>query len=467
MGSLFFTTAAGLQLLVSAGAVPAAGHHPLAAVQWRALRRAPRRAEWWAGIVQFVGTVLFNISTFDALQQALSATEENRRVWTPDALGSIAFLVASGLAFADVRRPWLSWRPRDLGWSVAILNLVGSVAFGISAIASHVVPATGDVRDLQRANLGTFVGALCFLIGAVLLIPGQSVPATTRPTLTIVAVGAPANHPMRMMPGDRFIPTVNTRSTGLVGTAVPRDASVIHDQRQGQRMANQPNEHLRAMLPIPDRPAPGLTTYDAKDPDTAYPPIEPLLPPRGAPNVLVVLLDDVGFGASSAFGGPVHTPVAERLAGGGLKYTRFHTTALCAPTRQALLTGRNHHSVGMGSITETATSAPGNSSLRPNTKAPLALTLKLNGYSTAQFGKCHEVPVWQTSPDGALRRLALRRRRLRVLLRVHRRREQPVRPRARTRAPHRSSRRRRPRRATTSPRTWPTRRSAGCGSRRR
>jgi arylsulfatase len=154
------------------------------------------------------------------------------------------------------------------------------------------------------------------------------------------------------------------------------------------------------MLPIPDRPASGLTTYDAKDPDTAYPPIEPLLPPDGAPNVLVVLLDDVGFGASSAFGGPCATPVAERLAGNGLRYNRFHTTALCAPTRQALLTGRNHHSVGMGSITETATSAPGNSSVRPNTKAPLAMTLKLNGYSTAQFGKCHEVPVWQSSPLG-------------------------------------------------------------------
>ncbi|MFE7223423.1 arylsulfatase [Nocardioides sp. NPDC057577] len=165
-------------------------------------------------------------------------------------------------------------------------------------------------------------------------------------------------------------------------------------------MPNRPDTHARTMLPIPDRPASGHTTYDAKDPDTAYPPIEPLLPPDGAPNVLVVLLDDVGFGASSAFGGPCSTPVAERLAANGLRYNRFHTTALCAPTRQALLTGRNHHSVGMGSITETATSAPGNSSVRPNTKAPLAMTLKLNGYSTAQFGKCHEVPVWQTSPLG-------------------------------------------------------------------
>ncbi|WP_421119433.1 arylsulfatase [Aquihabitans daechungensis] len=158
--------------------------------------------------------------------------------------------------------------------------------------------------------------------------------------------------------------------------------------------------HQRASLPIADVPASGLTTYDAKDPDTAFPPIEPLRPPAGAPNVLIVLLDDVGFGASSTFGGPCAMPNADRLAAGGLRYNRFHTTALCAPTRQALLTGRNHHSVGMGSITETATSSPGNSSVRPNTKAPVAETLRLNGYSTAQFGKCHEVPVWQSSPMG-------------------------------------------------------------------
>src|SRR2546423_1286195 len=162
-----------------------------------------------------------------------------------------------------------------------------------------------------------------------------------------------------------------------------------------------PNDDLqRETLPIPDPEPIGITTYDAKDPDTRYPPIVPLRPPTGAPNVLVVLLDDVGFGASSAFGGPCHTPTAERLAAGGLKYTRFHTTALCAPTRQALLTGRNHHCVGMGAVTEMATSAPGNSSVRPKSKAPLAEILLLNGYSTAQFGKCHEVPLWETSPMG-------------------------------------------------------------------
>ncbi|WP_311135554.1 sulfatase-like hydrolase/transferase, partial [Methanosarcina sp. 2.H.T.1A.15] len=139
-------------------------------------------------------------------------------------------------------------------------------------------------------------------------------------------------------------------------------------------------------------PHAGLTTYDARDPDTRFPPIKPLRPPKEAPNVLIILLDDVGFGASSAFGGPANTPTAERLANTGLKYNRFHTTALCAPTRAALLTGRNHHSVGMGSITEASTPAPGYNAMRPNNKAPLAEILRLNGYSTAQFGKCHEVP---------------------------------------------------------------------------
>jgi arylsulfatase A-like enzyme len=159
----------------------------------------------------------------------------------------------------------------------------------------------------------------------------------------------------------------------------------------------------RDVLPKPDRPHEGLITYDAKDPDTSFPPIEPLRPPDGAPNVLIVLIDDVGFGASSAFGGPCNTPNAERLAANGLKFNRFHTTALCSPTRSALLTGRNHHAVGMGAITEIATSAPGYTSVWPNTAAPLAEILKLNGYSTAQLGKCHEVPVWETSPMGPYR----------------------------------------------------------------
>ena len=166
-------------------------------------------------------------------------------------------------------------------------------------------------------------------------------------------------------------------------------------------MATDRNDIQRSILPIPDRERHVVVnTFDAKDPNTRFAAMAPIRPRKGAPNVLVVLLDDVGFGASSAFGGPVHMPTAERLAAKGLEYTRFHTTALCSPTRQALLTGRNHHSVGMGCITEMATSAPGYTGIRPNTKAPFAEILKLNGYATAQFGKCHEIPTWQAGPIG-------------------------------------------------------------------
>ncbi len=170
-------------------------------------------------------------------------------------------------------------------------------------------------------------------------------------------------------------------------------------------MSDQPDKHLRATLPIADRPdLRRLITFDAKDPNTKFPPIEPLRPPEGAPNVLLILLDDVGFGAGSAFGGPVAMPTAERLAGNGLKYNRFHTTAVCAPTRAALLTGRNHHAVNMGMVPEAATSAPGYTTIIPNTAAQISEVLRLNGYSTAQFGKAHEVPMWETSPVGPMDR---------------------------------------------------------------
>jgi len=164
-------------------------------------------------------------------------------------------------------------------------------------------------------------------------------------------------------------------------------------------MSDQDNIQ-RNVLPIPDPPRSGLILYDAKDPENKYPAITQLRPPKGAPNVLLILIDDAGFGSSSAFGGPCATPNAELLATGGLKFNRFHTTALCSPTRQALLTGRNHHTVAMGGITEIASGSPGYNSVLPNTCSPLARTLKLNGYATAQFGKCHEVPVWETSPAG-------------------------------------------------------------------
>ena len=188
-------------------------------------------------------------------------------------------------------------------------------------------------------------------------------------------------------------------ATAIVLTAVAARSAEI--QTTGAPVPpNSTETKHRSHLPMPNTVRPNLITYDAKDPDTKYPPIAQLRPPQGAPNVLIVLIDDAGFGSSSAFGGPCQTPTVEKLAAGGLKYNRFHTTALCSPTRQALLTGRNHHSAGMGNITEIASGAPGYSSVLPNSMSPLARTLVLNGYSTAQFGKCHEVPVWQTSPAG-------------------------------------------------------------------
>ena len=193
-------------------------------------------------------------------------------------------------------------------------------------------------------------------------------------------------------------------------------------------MARQPDRHQRAQLPIADRQLSRPVLYDAKDPAAAYPPIEPLRPPAGAPNVLVVLLDDVGFGASSAFGGPVNTPTAERLAAGGLKFTRFHTTALCSPTRQALLTGRNHHAVGMGGITEIATAAPGLQLHAPQHLRPPGRDAEAE---RLRHGPVRQVPRGAgvgDQPHGPLRRLAHRGRRLRVLLRLHRRRGQPVLP---------------------------------------
>jgi arylsulfatase A-like enzyme len=156
----------------------------------------------------------------------------------------------------------------------------------------------------------------------------------------------------------------------------------------------------RTNLPVPDRRHAGEVMYEVRNPSDVFPQPDVLRPPKDAPNIVVVLLDDVGFGASSAFGGPCSTPVAERLADGGLKLSRFHTTAICSPTRQALLTGRNHHTAEMGNITEFATSVPGYSSIRPNTCATVAEILRLNGYSTAQFGKCHEVPTWEATEVG-------------------------------------------------------------------
>jgi arylsulfatase len=154
----------------------------------------------------------------------------------------------------------------------------------------------------------------------------------------------------------------------------------------------------RTVLPIQVPEYPYETELDARK---ATPPARfEVKAPAGAPNVLIVLIDDMGFGMPSAFGGPIHMPTVDRLAGDGLRYNQFHTTAVCSPTRVALLTGRNHHVNNMGGITETATAFPGNTGQRPNSVAPLAEMLRLNGYSTAFFGKNHETAPWEVSPSG-------------------------------------------------------------------
>jgi arylsulfatase A-like enzyme len=158
----------------------------------------------------------------------------------------------------------------------------------------------------------------------------------------------------------------------------------------------------RTVLPIPEPKLDPSTELDARK--AKAPPFFQVKAPAGAPNVLIVLIDDMGFGQSSAFGGPIHMPTLERLAKGGLKYNQFHTTALCSPTRAALLTGRNHHVCNMGSITETATAFPGQTGQRPDSVAPLAEMLRLNGYSTAAFGKSHETAAWEVSPSGPTNR---------------------------------------------------------------
>ena len=154
----------------------------------------------------------------------------------------------------------------------------------------------------------------------------------------------------------------------------------------------------RTILPIVE---PKRQTYKELDARNAKAPARwEVKAPAGAPNVVVVLIDDIGFGACSAFGGPINMPNLDKVAATGLKYNRFHTTALCSPTRVALLTGYNHHSNNAGSIMETATAFPGNNGVRPQSITPMAEVLRQNGFSTAAFGKYHETPPWEISSAG-------------------------------------------------------------------
>jgi hypothetical protein len=169
VGSLFFTSAGYLQYLQTINATPQATRERRG--RRRFLAWQPHRIDWWAASVQSVGTLLFNRSTFNAMNAALDTHQQNRLIWAPDLFGSIAFMVASTLAWLEVCHRWWRWQPDDISWRIVALNLGGSIAFQISAFAAFVRPATGEVLNLPIANLGPFAGAVGFFFGALLLIP--------------------------------------------------------------------------------------------------------------------------------------------------------------------------------------------------------------------------------------------------------------------------------------------------------
>ena len=167
VGSIFFTSAGYLQYLEVLNADRLHSGARLRLIGWE-----PREAGYWAASIQSVGTLFFNVSTFLALNDAWTAKQENLLVWSPDALGSICFLVASWIAVTEVcgrGRPW--WSPGRLEWDISWLNMVGSVFFGVSAVAAYVVPSTDELVDAAIATSGTLWGAVCFLVGAILLMP--------------------------------------------------------------------------------------------------------------------------------------------------------------------------------------------------------------------------------------------------------------------------------------------------------
>jgi len=167
IGSLFFTSAGFLQYRE---AVDAAPRPPGPSRRRKVFVFLPRQIDWLATGIQLIGTLEFNISTFAAIFAAAGTAQARHHVWRPDVFGSVCFLVASALAWFEACHGWAAWRPKSLGWWITGVNLAGSVAFGFSAIASYVVPGTTEMLSVPVTNLGTFIGALCFLAGAVLLL---------------------------------------------------------------------------------------------------------------------------------------------------------------------------------------------------------------------------------------------------------------------------------------------------------
>jgi hypothetical protein len=174
VGSLFFTTASFLSYREAVDAAPG----ELNRAHRRFFVYQPGRIDWWATGVQLVGTLYFNVSTGLAMVTDLSAQTAHQHVWRPDAIGSVCFLVSSALAWYEVCHGWAAWRPRSYSWWITVVNLIGSIAFGISAVAGYVNPVTGQVHNAGRADTQTLIGAVCFLIGAVLLLPERTQPVS-------------------------------------------------------------------------------------------------------------------------------------------------------------------------------------------------------------------------------------------------------------------------------------------------
>jgi hypothetical protein len=191
-GSLFFTAAGFLTYreAVDAGpGTPGAGPRTPGSAHRHFFVYQPHRIDWWSTAVQLAGTVFFNVSTGVAMVSDLSAQAAHRHVWRPDAVGSVCFLVASVLAWFEACHGWAAWRPRSWAWWITLVNLAGSVAFGVSAVAGYISPSTGQIHNAELTNLGTFTGALCFLAGALLLLPERT--EDTSPAVTAPAPGRP------------------------------------------------------------------------------------------------------------------------------------------------------------------------------------------------------------------------------------------------------------------------------------
>jgi hypothetical protein len=173
VGSLCFTVAAYLQFSESVNAdrgprAPAKGE------RWRPASWEPRRIDWLASVIQLAGTIFFNVSTFEGMKRGLDTHQTDLRVWTPDVFGSICFLVASELAYVEVCHRWVCLRARSLAWRIVTVNLVGSVAFGVSAVTSLIEPSTQEPVSAAITNATTAVGALCFLAGGIMLLPAAA-----------------------------------------------------------------------------------------------------------------------------------------------------------------------------------------------------------------------------------------------------------------------------------------------------